>query len=278
MHIRQLLHQVLNGMEFCVTGMPTGLLTLDERTSGLHPGIVIIASRPFMGKTALAIDIANHAALNLTRKVSYFTFNESEVRIASRFLYQGAGIPFWKNRESINDEDRANLESTSHAMNATKISIIAGSKLSQEDICKYIHTYHDCDEPGLVVIDDIQSLVKATARKHDPTASDFSSTLAALERLAEEIGVPILILSDLPRSIEKRKDRRPVFRDLEKAGLLKFHANLVIFLFREGFYDPDIGDSGKIECMVGKNSNGGIGTVFLEFCQNSGRFLDCQCA
>ena len=275
MFIRQLLPLLIEErVGIRVTGMSTGFKSLDELTSGLHTGLAIVASRPCMGKTAMAIDMASHIAINRSRKVSYFTYNESMTRIVSRFLFQRAGIPFWTIGEAIKEEDRDNIESAKQSLDEAAIRIFTGSALNLKEICGEVRAFHGRDGQGLVVIDDIQSLVKANMRTHDPSTKEFSSTLAKLEKLAEEAGVTILLLSCLPSSVEKRAGARPIFKDMEKSGLLRLHANLVIFLYREGLYDPYIRDPDGVECIVGKNSNGSVGTVLLGFDPNAGRFLD----
>lgn len=273
-HIKHLLPTTLDNIGRNVCGMSIGLSGLDTITSGLYPGLTVIASRPCMGKTTLALGIATHAALALSRKVTVLSNRDSEAFVATRLLFHVAGLPISKNWSELSEPEQSKVKSASKQLAEADVNIIDCSGMKLDDIGNELMRIHEGDDRGLVVIDDIQGMAQSNFMHCKPSQEEMAGLLAGLKALSEDLQVPFLLLSCLPRSVERRDGRRPILRDLEKRGVLRVYANLMILLYKRSFYFPDSLHPDRVEFAIAKNTNGRIGTLYMDFDSDSGLFRD----
>src|SRR5574341_869226 len=221
-----------------ITGVPTGFVDLDRKTAGLQPGdLIIVAGRPSMGKTAFALNIAEHVALHpsLRLPVAIFSMEMSASQLAMRML------------SSIAKIDQLELRARARRMKREY------SKL------------------GLVIVDYLQ-LMSASSQGEN-RATEISEISRSLKALAKELEVPVVALSQLSRAVEQRNDRRPLMSDLRESGAIEQDADVILFIYRDEVYSPEKEEAkGKAEVIIGKQRNGPIGKVELAFLGQYTRF------
>ncbi|HEY7789164.1 MAG TPA: replicative DNA helicase [Vicinamibacterales bacterium] len=256
-----------------VTGVPTGFRDLDEMTSGLQPGdLVIVAARPSMGKTALALNIAQHVGTKTDRTTGIFSLEMSKEQLFLRMLTAEARIDAHRLRGGfLGDKDWGRLATAIATLSEARIFIddTAGlGVLEMRAKCRRLAARHNLH---LIIIDYIQ-LMQGRGRFENRTL-EVASISRSLKGLAKELGVPIIVISQLSRAVESRSDHRPQLSDLRESGALEQDADLVIFIYRADRYD-DSGEEeeGTAELIIGKQRNGPIGTVKVAFLKEYTRF------
>ncbi len=255
-----------------ITGLATGFADLDDMTSGLQPSdLVIVAGRPSMGKTAFAINIAEHAAIKDDKTVAVFSMEMPGEQLAMRMLSSLGRIDSHKVRTGkLGDDDWPRLTSAVGLLSEAKLYIDDTPALTPSELrtrCRRIAREHGLD---LVVVDYLQLMqVPGTSENRATEISEISRSLKAL---AKELGVPVLALSQLNRSLEQRPNKRPVMSDLRESGAIEQDADLIVFIYRDEVYDEDSQDKGIAEIIIGKQRNGPIGTVRLAFLGQYTRF------
>ena len=265
--IDELFHQ-----DSAITGVSTGFTDLDERTSGLQKSdLVIVAGRPSMGKTAFAINIAEHAAIKDQLPVAVFSMEMPGEQLAMRLMSSLGRIDQHKIRTGkLVDEDWPRLTSAVEILSNAKLFIDDTPALSPGEVrtrCRRIAREHGL---GLVVVDYLQLM-----QVHGNTenrATEISEISRSLKALAKELDVPVMALSQLNRSLEQRPNKRPVMSDLRESGAIEQDADLIIFIYRDEVYDEDTEDKGIAEIIIGKQRNGPIGTTKLTFLGQYTRF------
>jgi len=260
-----------------ITGVPTGFDDLDERTAGLQPSdLIIIAGRPSMGKTALAINIAEHAALKgnaLKGKmtVAIFSMEMPGEQLALRMMSSLGRIDQHKVRTGkLSDDDWPRLTSAVEILKDAKLFIDDTPALTPAELrarCRRIKREGGLD---MIVVDYLQLMqVPGTTENRATEISEISRSLKAM---AKELNVPVLALSQLNRSLEQRPNKRPVMSDLRESGAIEQDADVIIFIYRDEVYNEDSPDKGKAEIIIAKQRNGPIGTVLLTFLGQYTRF------
>jgi replicative DNA helicase len=258
-----------------VTGVPTGYTKLDQMTSGLQPGdLVIIAGRPSMGKTALALNIAEHVAVDNGLPVAVFSMEMSSSQLAMRMLGSIARVDQHKMRTGrLNDKEWGDLSEAMGKLHETPIYIDEGGALTALEVrARARRLKRQYSQLGLIVIDYIQ-LMSASSQGEN-RATEISEISRSLKAMAKELDVPVIALSQLNRAVDQRPDRRPVMSDLRESGAIEQDADVIMFIYREVVYKPDLPEDqrGIAEVIVGKQRNGPIGTVKLTFLGQHTRF------
>jgi replicative DNA helicase len=256
-----------------VTGIATGFADLDRMTSGLQPGdLVVVAGRPSMGKTALALNIAEHVALALTKPVVVFSMEMGATQLAQRLIGSVGRLPSQHLRTGrLQPDDWERLSAALGRLNEAPILIDETPALTAIEIrSRTRRMMKQHGQLGLVVVDYLQ-LMSATSQGEN-RATEISEISRSMKALAKELKVPVMALSQLNRSLEQRPNKRPVMSDLRESGAIEQDADVIIFIYRDEVYNPDTQDKGVAEIIVGKQRNGPIGTVRLTFLGEYTRF------
>lgn len=258
-----------------VTGIATGFTDLDRMTSGLQAGdLVIVAGRPSMGKTAFAINIAEHVAISGKRPVAVFSMEMGGTQLVMRMLSSVGRLDqsVLKNG-SLKDEHWERLNEAVAKLTDAPIFIDETAGLSALELRararRLARRFNN--QLGLIVIDYLQ-LMSGSGR-NDNRASELGEISRSLKALAKELQVPVIALSQLSRTVEQRTDKRPMMSDLRESGAIEQDADLIMFMFRDEYYTKEQSQfKGLAECIIGKHRNGPTGRVFLTFMGQFTRF------
>jgi replicative DNA helicase len=256
-----------------VTGVPTGYADLDRMTSGFQPGdLVIIAGRPSMGKTSLALNIGEHVALDTKMPVAVFSMEMGASQLALRMIGSVGRLDQHKLRTGrLAAEDWEKLSAALGRLSEAPILIDDTPALNAIEVRsrarRLAKTY---GKLGLVIVDYLQ-LMQASSQGEN-RATEISEISRAMKSLAKELKVPVVALSQLNRSLEQRPNKRPVMSDLRESGAIEQDADVILFIYRDEQYNPDTQDKGVAEVIVGKQRNGPTGTVRLAFLGEYTRF------
>jgi replicative DNA helicase len=249
-----------------VTGVPTGFADLDSKTCGLQAGdLIVIAGRPSMGKTALALNIGEHVAIDLGMPVAVFSMEMGAAQLALRMLGSVGRIDQQRLRTGrLTDEDWPRLSEAIERMHAAPLYIDETPALNALELrARARRLAREYKQLGLVVVDYLQ-LMSASAVGEN-RATEISEISRSLKALAKELQVPVIALSQLNRTVETRTDKRPVMSDLRESGAIEQDADVILFIYRDEVYNPDTSDKGVAEIIIGKQRNGPIGRVNLRF-------------
>jgi replicative DNA helicase len=256
-----------------VTGVPTGFVDLDRMTSGLQAGdLVIIAGRPAMGKTSLAMNIAEHAALHAGLPVGVFSMEMAGTQLVMRMLGSVGKLDQHKLRTGrLHDEDWTRLTHAVGKLNEAPIHVDETPALNPLELRARARRLHrQYKKLGLIVVDYLQLM--SAASQGENRATELSEISRSMKGLAKELGCPVIALSQLNRSLEQRPNKRPVMSDLRESGAIEQDADLILFIYRDEVYNPETPDKGIAEVIIGKQRNGPIGTVRLTFLGEYTRF------
>ena len=259
-----------------VTGLPTGFVDLDERTSGLQKGdLIIVAARPAMGKTSLCLNIAQNASVRTGETVGIFSLEMSKEQLVLRMLCADARIDAHRLRTGkLNEKDWARLAKAYADLSNSKIFIDDSAMLTPLEMrakCRRLKAEHGL---GLIIVDYLQ-LVTGAGRIEN-RQQEISSISRSLKGLAKELGLPVIALSQLSRAPEARTDRRPQLSDLRESGAIEQDADLVMFIYREEEHKPTDENRGIAEIIIGKQRNGPTGTIKLAFIKEFTRFENLE--
>jgi replicative DNA helicase len=246
-------------------GVATGFMDLDKMLSGLQDGdLIILAARPSMGKTALALGIAEHAAVREDKAVAIFSMEMSHEQLTLRMTASLGRIDAQNLRNGDLDEvDWSRVSAAYTTLAASKIVIDDAGALTPVEVrarARRLKREHDID---LIVVDYLQ-LMKAPDSSEN-RATEVAEISRSLKALAKELKVPILALSQLNRAVEQRTDKRPLMSDLRESGGLEQDADVILFIYRDEYYDKESPDKGTAEIIIAKQRNGPTGTVRLAF-------------
>lgn len=259
--------------EDAITGISTGFADLDEMTSGLQKGdFVIVAGRPSMGKTTLAMNIAEHAAIKSKKAVLVFSMEMPGESLAMRMMSSLGHIDQHKVRTGkLHDEDWPRLNSAVEMLSEATLYIDDTPSMSPAELrARARRIARTNKDIGLIVVDYLQLMhVPGFKEGRVGEITEISRTLKAL---AKELGVPVLALSQLNRGLEQRTDKRPQMSDLRESGAIEQDADLIVFIYRDEVYHEDSPDKGVAEIIIAKQRNGPIGKVKLAFLGQYTRF------
>lgn len=270
------LEQLYNQKEM-ITGVPTGFADLDYRTSGLHNSdLILVAARPAMGKSAFALNIATHAAVRGKVPVAIFSLEMSKEQMANRILCSEAMVDSAKVRTGkIDDEEWGKLAAASGELSEAGIYIDDTPGISVMEIRAKCRKMKLEKNIGLVVIDYLQ-LVQGSNRKGGSREQEIAEISRSLKILAKEINVPVIALSQLSRAPEQRVDHRPMLSDLRESGSIEQDADIVMFLYRDDYYNPDTEKKNIAEVIMAKHRAGSTGTVELLWLGNYTKFVNIE--
>ncbi|PJA57348.1 MAG: replicative DNA helicase, partial [Rhodocyclales bacterium CG_4_9_14_3_um_filter_68_10] len=256
-----------------VTGLPTGFVDLDQKTSGLHPGdTVVVAGRPSMGKTAFALNIAEHVAIHIGLPVAIFSMEMPAEQLALRFLSSYGRLDQHRVRTGkLNEDEWDRLTHALGPLHEAPIYIDDSGGLTAVDLrARARRLYRQCGKLGLVVIDYLQLM--SAVRQGENRATEISEISRSIKALAKELAVPVIAISQLSRKPEERNDKRPLMSDLRESGAIEQDADLILMMYRDEYYNQDSKDKGIAEVNIGKQRNGPTGTIRLTFLGEYTRF------
>jgi replicative DNA helicase len=259
-----------------VTGVPTGFVDLDEKTTGLQKGdLIIIAARPAMGKTSLSLNIAQHASKTTGDSVGIFSLEMSKEQLVLRMLCSDARVDAHRLRTgNLQEKDWARLAKAYAELSACKIFIDDSATLTPLEMrakCRRLKAEHGL---GLVIVDYLQ-LVSMSGRVEN-RQQEISAISRSLKGLSKELETPVVALSQLSRAPEARTEKRPQLSDLRESGAIEQDADVVMFIYREEEYKPSEENRGIAEVIIGKQRNGPTGTIKLAFIKEFTRFENLE--
>jgi replicative DNA helicase len=258
-----------------VTGVATGFVDLDEQTTGLQPGdLIIVAGRPSMGKTAISLNMAEHVALELKLPVLIFSMEMGGTQLATRLLSSVGKVDAQKLRTGrLDPGDWDRLGTALGKLNEAPMLIDETPSLNPLELrARARRKKREYGGLGLIVIDYIQLMQGSNASNQENRATEISEISRSLKAMAKELQVPVMALSQLNRSLEQRPNKRPVMSDLRESGAIEQDADVILFVYRDEVYNEDSPDKGIAEIIIGKQRNGPIGTVKLTFLGKHTRF------
>ncbi len=257
-----------------VTGIAAGFKEFDNMTSGFHPSdLVIIAARPSMGKTSFALNVALTSALKQKKGVLVFSLEMSESQIFQRFISIEAQVPLKKIRTGFLDsEEWTKIGLATGRLAEAPIYIADIPNVSVLEIRAIARRLKAENKLEMILIDYLQ-LIQGT-NSGDSRNQQISDISRSLKGLARELDVPVIALSQLSRGPEQRADRRPMLSDLRDSGAIEQDADMVVFLYRDDYYNEDSEHKNLSELIIGKQRNGPVGTVFLRFFKELTKFGD----
>jgi len=276
--LKQILPKTIDRLDFLshstseITGVSTGFVEMDKMTAGLQRGeLIIIAGRPSMGKSTLAVNIAEHAALGQKTPAAIFSMEMSAEQLSFRMLSSIGRIPQTRLRNGkLHDEDWPRVDSAVSMMSEAPIFIDDSGALTPTEVRARSRRLKREHGLGLIVVDYLQLMqVSGTVENRATEISEISRSLKAL---AKELDLPVIALSQLNRSVEQRTDKRPVMSDLRESGAIEQDADLIMFIYREEVYERDTPRKGIADIIIAKQRNGPVGDIRLTFLGEFTRF------
>lgn len=279
--IRQIALNVLDKIEQAtrskstVTGLPTGFIDLDYRMSGLQPSdLILIAARPSMGKTAFVLNITDYIAVRRQKTCLIFSLEMSKEQLVNRMLSMESNVDSQKLRTgTLADADWDAVVEGIGSIGSSKLVIDDTPGISIMELrskCRKVKLEHGLD---LVMIDYLQ-LMSGSGKNGDNRQQEISEISRSLKAIARELNVPVIALSQLSRACETRTDHRPMLSDLRESGAIEQDADVVMFLYRDDYYNKDTDNPNTAEVIIAKQRNGPIGTVYLGWKPELTRFVN----
>lgn len=259
-----------------VTGIPTGFIDLDYRTAGMQPSdLILVAARPSMGKTAFELNLAQYMAFKKNLTVALFSLEMSKEQLVNRMFSLESNVDAQKLRTGqLNDEEWERLIESAGAIGKSKLIIDDTPGISIAELrskCRKYKLEHDL---SIIMIDYLQ-LMSGSGRT-ESRQQEISDISRSLKALARELSVPVVALSQLSRAVEQRPDHRPMLSDLRESGAIEQDADVVMFLYRDDYYNHDSPDKGVSEVIIAKQRNGPIGTVKLAWLPQYTKFANLE--
>ena len=245
-----------------ITGLTSGFTDLDNMTTGFQPSdFILIAARPSMGKTAFVLNILEHVGIKKNRPCVIFSLEMSREQLVNRLFAMDSGIDAQDLRSGrLSDNDWDRLLETTDRVGHSNISIDDNTSITVAELrsrCRKIQVERGLD---LVIIDYLQ-LMSGGTRHNDNRQQEISDISRSLKALARELNCPVIALSQLSRAVETRQDKRPMLSDLRESGAIEQDADMVMFLYRDEYYNKESEHKGEAELIIAKQRNGPIGTV-----------------
>ena len=258
-----------------VTGVPSGFYDLDRMTAGLQPGdLIVLAARPSMGKTALAINIAEHVALNEGLPVAVFSMEMGAAQLAVRIVGSIGRIDQGHLRTGrLTDEEWPRLSEAIEKLRTISLHIDESAGLNSSELrANARRLSRQCGQLGLIVVDYLQ-LMSGNSGDGENRATELGEISRGLKMLARELKCPVIALSQLNRSVEQRPDKRPMMSDLRESGAIEQDADIIMFIYRDEYYTKEAcKEPGVAEVIIAKQRNGPTGTVKLAFMRQITKF------
>ena len=259
-----------------VTGIPTGFLDLDYKMAGLQPSdLILVAARPSMGKTAFVLNIAQHVAFKAKKSVAIFSLEMSKEQLVNRLFALEAQVDSQSLRTgNLKDEDWEKLIESAGIIGKSNLIIDDTPGISISELrskCRKFKLEHGLD---LIIIDYLQLMTGRVGGRSESRQQEISDISRALKGLARELNVPVIALSQLSRAVEQRPDHRPMLSDLRESGAIEQDADVVMFIYRDDYYNKDTEPKNVAEIIIAKQRNGSIGTVNLTWLPNYTKFAN----
>ena len=259
-----------------VTGVSTGFYDLDYKTAGFQPSdLILVAARPSMGKTAFVLNVAEHAAVKENVATAIFSLEMSKEQLVKRILSMNSKVDSQAMRTGdLQDEDWIKLVESAKDIGNSKLIIDDTPGISISELrskCRKYKLEHDL---GLVIIDYLQLM--SGGKRAESRQQEISEISRSLKALAREINVPVVALSQLSRAVEQRPDKRPMLSDLRESGAIEQDADVVMFIYRDDYYNKDSEEAGVSEIIIGKQRNGPTGTVKLAWLSQYTKFANLE--
>ncbi|MBQ1764131.1 MAG: replicative DNA helicase, partial [Aquincola sp.] len=256
-----------NGAEE-VTGVRTGFYDMDRMTAGLQPGdLIVLAARPSMGKTAFALNIAEHVAVNEGLPAVVFSMEMGASQLALRMVGSLGRIDQQHLRTgALRDDEWGRLTEAVDKLSKASVFIDETPALNPAELrARARRQARTCGKLGLIVIDYLQLMSGTSSSNEENRATVIGEISRGLKALAKELQCPVIALSQLNRSVETRTDKRPMMSDLRESGAIEQDADVIMFIYRDEYYNKDSKEPGVAEIIIGKQRNGPVGTVKLTF-------------
>jgi replicative DNA helicase len=251
-----------------VTGVPTGFLDMDRMTAGLQPGdLIVLAARPSMGKTAFALNIGEHVAVKEGLPVVVFSMEMGASQLALRVVGSLGRIDQQNLRTGrLRDEEWGRLSEAVDQLRNASIFIDETPALTSAELrARARRQARHCGKLGLIIVDYLQLMSGSASSSGENRATEISEISRGLKALAKELQCPVIALSQLNRSVETRTDKRPMMSDLRESGAIEQDADVIMFIYRDDYYNKESKEPGVAEIVIGKQRNGPVGTVKLAF-------------
>lgn len=264
-------------MKGTVTGVSTGFVDLDYKTSGLQPSdFILVAARPSMGKTAFVLNMAQHMAFRKEKTVAIFSLEMSKEQLVNRLFSLESKVNSQKIRTgNLEDEDWAKLIEGAGIIGNSHLIIDDTPGISISELRSKCRKFKLEQGLDIIIIDYLQ-LMSGSGRGGDSRQQEISDISRALKGVARELNVPVVALSQLSRAVEKRDDKRPMLSDLRESGAIEQDADVVMFIYRDDYYNKDTENKNMAEIIIAKQRNGPIGTVNLVWMPEYTRFVNAK--
>ena len=281
--IRQIVMNAMDSIEKAshnkgnVTGVATGFLDLDYRTAGMQPSdLILVAARPSMGKTAFVLNIAQYVAFKQAKTVAIFSLEMSKEQLVNRLFSMESKVDSQHLRTgNLSDVEWEKLIESAGAIGKSNLIIDDTPGISISELrskCRKYKLEHNLE---MIIIDYLQ-LMSGSGRSTDSRQQEISDISRSLKALARELHVPVIALSQLSRAVEQRPDHRPMLSDLRESGAIEQDADVVMFIYRDDYYNKDTEKKGIAEIIIAKQRNGPIGTVELVWLPDFTKFANLQ--
>ena len=257
-----------------LTGLPTGFTELDHLTAGLQKSdLILVAARPSMGKTAFTLNIAAHVVLRAREPVAFFSLEMSKEQLVQRLLCSEGRIDSQRLRVGeLEEKEWGDLIDTANRLSAAPLYIDDTPSITVMELRSKARRLKAEHGLSLIVIDYLQLMQGRASKNGDNRQQEISEISRSLKALARELNVPVIALSQLSRSVESRQVKRPMLSDLRESGSLEQDADIVMFLYREDYYDPETENKNITEVIIAKHRNGPVDTVDLTFLKQFTKF------
>ncbi len=260
-----------------VTGIPTGFIDLDYKTAGMHPSdLILIAARPSMGKTAFVLNIAQHVAFKEKQTVAIFSLEMSKEQLVNRLFSLESRVDAQKLRTgALLDEDWERLIESAGVIGESNLIIDDTPGISISELRSKCRKYKLEHNLSMIIIDYLQ-LMSGSGRGSESRQQEISDISRSLKSVARELQVPVLALSQLSRAVEQRPDHKPMLSDLRESGAIEQDADVVMFIYRDEYYNADSEKKGTAEIIIAKQRNGPIGSVDLAWLSQYTKFANIE--
>lgn len=282
--IREVVMNAMNRIEIAsknkgvVTGIPTGFIDLDYRTAGMQPSdLILVAARPSMGKTAFVLNIAQYVAFKQNKTAVIFSLEMSKEQLVNRLFSLESKVDSQHIRTgNLSDAEWEKLIESAGIIGKSNLIIDDTPGISISELrskCRKYKLEHNLE---LVIIDYLQLMSGSGSGRSDSRQQEISDISRSLKALARELSVPVIALSQLSRAVEQRPDHRPMLSDLRESGAIEQDADVVMFIYRDDYYNKDTDMKGVAEIIIAKQRNGPIGTVNLAWLPDFTKFANIQ--
>lgn len=260
-----------------VTGIATGFMDLDYKTAGFQPSdLILIAARPSMGKTAFELNIAQHVAFKRKQTLAIFSLEMSKEQLVNRLFSMESRVNSQHLRTgNLSDAEWEKLIESAGIIGKSKLIIDDTPGISISELRSKCRKYKLEHNLQMIIIDYLQ-LMSGSGRATDSRQQEISDISRALKALARELNVPVVALSQLSRAVEQRPDHRPMLSDLRESGAIEQDADVVMFIYRDEYYNKDSERKGIAEIIIAKQRNGPIGTTELAWLPDYGKFVNLE--